>query len=558
MREAIQNSADAHRKAADLPVSVRVEKRSLVGNEKAKLVAALGLDSELSSRKQAIDLPAGNALETIADPNIPLPVLVISDYNTHGLGGRWDGTGEHDHFGRLVINLGVDDKADAAQISGGSFGFGKTVYGKASGIGVVAFYSVFQPSEASDGVHARFMATGLFKAHEHEGQKYDGFAFFGSPSSDEPDEASPLVDEEAHNLAAACGLEVRTEHDFGTTILIIDCDYDTEAMKTAVELFWWPRLLRNELDVSLVEGETELFPRPKQNAHLRPFIACYQNIVSDTQDPPKAMVMKSERRIGSSAGPLEPGILSAILLDADNEYSNCVALMRGPGMVVKYYPCGSDSLEPCVGVFVADPDVEKILTFSEPQMHDDWDPNADRLKLKFPEDGERVVRAVVRRIETMFRDFQRKQEPPIPPGGLKPKELMRLLGRFLDEAGPNPIPPEPGQPRPVSISVSEDRVQQDGNVWDEATITLELRPEFEGEELTCTVTATHEILGDSSLRIVDRTEAHLEDENRTLLAKGTPPAIEATLRKGEIRKFFAVAPADEITTARIRVSVEEA
>jgi hypothetical protein len=185
VREALQNSVDAHSKAAELPVSVRIERRTLVGDAKLSLMTALRLDDAPAERAALFELPAGNALTTSKDPDVPLSVLTISDYNTKGLGGRWDGTGEDDHFGRLVINLGIDDKADAADVSGGSFGFGKTVYGKASRVGVVVFYSVFRPTDATENTHARFMATGLFKAHTYEGKNLRRVRVFRRPRPSE-------------------------------------------------------------------------------------------------------------------------------------------------------------------------------------------------------------------------------------------------------------------------------------------------------------------------------------------------------------------------------------
>jgi hypothetical protein len=156
-----------------------------------------------------------------------------------------------------------------------------------------------------------------------------------------------------------------------------------------------------------------------------------------------------------------------------------------------------------------------------------------------------------------FRDFQRRQEPPLPPGGIKPKELMKLLGRFLDVSGINPNPPPPPPARPLTISVSEDRVQRDGEIWDQASISLELKDDFAGDELDCLVTATHEVLGDSSMRMVARSQATLEDEDGNVLAIGAPPEVQITMKKGSVRKFLALARTDEISTTRLRVAVEE-
>ena len=93
-----------------------------------------------------------------------------------------------------------------------------------------------------------------------------------------------------------------------------------------------------------------------------------------------------------------------------------MALIRGPGMVVNYQKAGSDTYQNCVGVFNSHPDIEKILTYSEPQIHNEWDSNSDRLKRKFEDDGIRVVKRVASVIERNFKDFQRLQESPVPPG----------------------------------------------------------------------------------------------------------------------------------------------
>ena len=141
VREALQNSVDAHRPGSVSPVSVRIESKLLVGPSKKSLVKAIGLRGQPFKRRKQFGLPDGNALHSIRDADEPLPTLIIADSHTHGLPGAWNGTEPNDHFGRLVVNLGVDDKAEAAEFSGGSYGFGKTVYAKASGIGVVVFYS---------------------------------------------------------------------------------------------------------------------------------------------------------------------------------------------------------------------------------------------------------------------------------------------------------------------------------------------------------------------------------------------------------------------------------
>lgn len=556
VREAIQNSVDAHRPESDLPVSVRIEKLAVTGTEKKSLVAALDLGGKPTEREKLFDLPKGNALQMADDPNVPLPVFIISDYNTHGLTGQWDGTGAGDHFGRLVVNLGIDDKADSPEVTGGSYGFGKTVYGKSSRVGIVAFYSSFEPTEATQGTHARFMATGLFSQHAYRGEKYDGFAFFGQPDPEYSDEAIPFVDDEAHRLAAQCGLERREDSNLGTTILIVDCDLDMQELKTAAEVYWWPRLIRQELDLVLIDEGEEIVPRPKANTDVRPFIECFQNYRSDYHDPPATFLKQfNNMQVGGEYKGI--GNISCKLLDSDSRLTNTVALARGPGMVVEYLNAGSDSFEPCVGVFVADSDIEKYLTYSEPQMHDTWDPQSDRLHKKYPEDGPRVVASVRRRVEQSFKDFQKNQEPPVPPGGPQPKELANLLGRFISMPGKRPEPGPEKPQRPISLHVQENRVPRNGVVWDEAVIELALKDDYEEESVACSLTAHHELLGDASHRILSRTECELVDKHGDVVAQGAPAKAVLMLQKGDKIVFKARSVTEEDSLTRLRVAVEE-
>jgi hypothetical protein len=76
-----------------------------------------------------------------------LHALLIRDFNTCGLGGRWDRYEKGDHFARLVCALNLDDKADGDSSSSGSFGLGKTTYAKNSLINTVIYHSVFKPTE---------------------------------------------------------------------------------------------------------------------------------------------------------------------------------------------------------------------------------------------------------------------------------------------------------------------------------------------------------------------------------------------------------------------------
>ena len=554
VREALQNSTDAHAQSAKAPVSVTFENRSLEGDPKLALVHALSLYPDIYERRELLGLPSGNALETITDSAVPLRALSISDYHTTGLTGVWNGTGKDDHFGRLVVNLGLDDKPDPHRPTGGSFGFGKTVYAKSSGVGIVIFYSVFSPSDATEGAHARFMSTGLFKPHHYRGTEFTGFAFQGV-SARESHEALPFTDDAAHQMAAACGLTVRAPDQPGTTILIIDCDLDVVGMRQAAEKYWWPRLTRSDLDVKFIDDGSESYPRPRGNPVLQPFLRALRNLDSNHEEKPQSKLYRAQRVRQSSGEMKRRGDLSCVLLETESELRNRVALVRQPGMVVSYLGCGSDSFEDCIGVFRAHPDVETMLTYSEPQIHNIWDPNSDRLKGLFGQDGPATVASIRRFLESRFRDFQRLQEPPIPRDGVDARQLSKLLGRFLKI--PGVTPPKPvSDVRPIAINVREHRVHGDGVVYDVADFAVSVRAEIASNDIDCVVIVTHEILGDASERVIERSPVTLL-EGQTILTQGNPARQRITVHPDQPTRIRARAVSDPLYVTRLRISVEE-
>ena len=553
VREALQNSTDAHSADASAPVSVIFENPVLAGASKSALVNALSLHSDIHERRRLLGLHSPNAIETIGDPSIPLRTLTISDYHTTGLTGVWNGTDKDDHFGRLVVNLGLDDKPDSDRPSGGSFGFGKTVYAKSSRVGIVAFYSVFPPSPATDNVHARFMATGLFRPHQYDGELFTGFAFHGHPAPDSG-EALPFTNDAAHQLASDCGLAIRSPDRIGTTVLIVDCNLDIFHMRRAAEKYWWPRLIRSELDVAFVaDGETT-YPRPRGNRLLKPFLHAIRNLDCNYEERPKSLLYPSRRVRQSSNEMKRLGHLSCVLLEGESELRNHVALIRQPGMVVEYIRCGSDSFEECIAVFRAHTDVEAMLTYSEPQIHNTWDPNSDRLKNKFGDDGPHTISSVLSFIRRKFTDFQRSQEPPIPRDGVDARHLSRLLGRFLQL--PGAAPPRPvSDPRPVSLSIQERRVQGEDKTYDIADFSISLRPEVAIGEVDCVVVVTHEVLGDASERIVDRSMVELFNGTASV-AHGNPARHHITVCEDGPTRLQARAVSSPLYVARLRIAIE--
>lgn len=187
-REALQNSVDAQVKGEK--VSVHLRRVTLVGKAKSAFVAEMGLYEALVPRRKSLKLPRETCVDTLSDTKVPLNLLFIEDYGTCGLHGP--PSRSKSHFFRLLLSLGDGAKAHEAEGSGGSYGFGKSVYSSNSRIHSIVAYSVFDPalSGTPENNHARLMGCGYFNAHDFDGKDFSGRAWFGQPK--ENGSAQPL------------------------------------------------------------------------------------------------------------------------------------------------------------------------------------------------------------------------------------------------------------------------------------------------------------------------------------------------------------------------------
>lgn len=429
-REVIQNSTDAQ--VTGEKVRVEFRRVTLTGKAKQDFVKAMGLDPALTSRRSYLNLPRGSCLETLADAMEPLQLLYIEDYGTCGLHGL--PTSRKSHFNRLLLSLGDGSKSTEAEGSGGSYGFGKSACSSNSRIHTIVAYSVFDPalSGVSAKNHARMMGCGYFRSHDHQDEEFTGRAWFGNPLKG-GGKAEPLVDDEAHEYAERLGFKRRDLSERGTSLLIVDCGVDCEMLRGAIEEWWWPRLLDDELglDVTLYEQDQRLPPpRPRKRADLRPFIECFDLAIGRSMPTGQHQKAGSfyrlhERHLGEYAFTVlgEEGAKDEQL----SEKLGCVALIRRPRMVIEYMNVGGALPLPCVGAFVAGPDIDTFLKRSEPATHSKWDPKSNRLSELGPEARDIVVK-VLQRLKTGLRQFANAAMPQAPTQELRLKSLERLLG----------------------------------------------------------------------------------------------------------------------------------
>lgn len=431
-REAIQNSVDAH--VGSEKVRIEFRKVTLLGKEKQDFVRTLSLKPTMTSRYESLKLPRETCLTSLDDLDAPLTLLYIEDYETHGLYG--DPHDPESHFFRLLLSLGDSAKSHGKENSGGSYGFGKSVYSSNSRIHTLIAYSAFteKGKGAKPNHYARLMGCSFFNNHKHDGKAYSGRAWFGKPLRNTKDEVDPLTDDPAHEYAKRLGFRLRTASTPGTSILIVDCGVECENLRESIEEWWWPRLLDDEqgLDVVLYEQEKRLQPpKPRKRPDLRPFIECFELAVGRTVPIGKHQKADTFNKVGDiPIGQFGFSVVGDESKDLLGERIGTIALIRSPRMVIEYMPVGGVLPLPCVGAFVAAMEIDNTLKRSEPASHNKWDHKSARLDELGPEARD-TVSAVLRRLKASLQRFAREAAPESSKQELRLKSLERLLGSIF-------------------------------------------------------------------------------------------------------------------------------
>lgn len=516
-REAIQNSVDA---ATEPNATVQVDFRFSVleGSARRAFEDAAAL-SEMSKRASGLGLMHGNALEVTDGP---LKLLYIDDYGTTGLKG--DPTSPSSNLRKLLMDLGGSDKAQMAESSGGSYGFGKAVYSASSRLGTIFAYSETK-NEDGEAI-SLLMGCAYQQGHVYEDTPYTGRAWFGV-STEVPDKGirfDPFEGDQARELAIKLGIR-REGNAMGTSILVIDAGVDQSHLLAGIEDWWWPRIQQRLLDASVLTPDgDELSPRPGKRQHLKPFLNAFDSAVGKTPDIPGKIM---RRRFNATADK-DLGHLGAIVLDDSADENplgedfearlNTVALIRGPLMVVDYYSNWSPpaSAPPSVGCFIADDDVDFLLKLSEPPDHSRWDAGADRL-VKRGGTATEVVGSLLRRIKTQFRKFQNDAKPPAPP---RPRRLAKLERDLASWFGVGPKGTGAGtgpNATPISLVTKGPKLSlEDGMLCARGSVEIKLTDKEEAERwfrlrLTLQVAEEDGVSSTDPVELVWTSDTPLED-----------------------------------------------
>jgi hypothetical protein len=474
-REAIQNSSDSwNEENGRAKPTIEFRRRLLSGRNIVAFTRDLQLES-IAARRDRLGLVEESLLDHIGQSGKTMTLLFVEDFGTHGLYG--DAHDPNSHFYRLLLSLGDSAKARGREDSGGSYGFGKAAYFLNSRLHTIVAYSCFR--DAVGVLTHRLFGCGFFNRHEDNRVSYTGRAWFGLSSAARQDspEVDPIEGHDACALANRLGFKPRDENNLGTSLLIVDSRVDLDALRADIETWWWPKILEHGLDVVLIdeEAESDIHPRPRRRDDLRPFIDAYQIATGHVEAIKPHQKLETFNRIEQC----ETGALGLAVLTPEQESKvseercNCVALVRGPRMVVEYLPV-SNEMPSIAGCFVGHADLERYLKLAEPPAHNKWDPRADRLTLEAGK-GTRVVKSALDRIKRKSKDFQNSAAPPAPPKLNRLTRLERALGRYFMTKDKATTKPEHGE-APVHLHfLDEPAIVQEGGEALRMKTRLEIR-----------------------------------------------------------------------------------
>jgi len=525
VRETLQNSADALAPGSQRS-KVIFRLVDIVGNEKSEFLNCSGLGKMLMQRGDKLDLPADFDPSGFLNDELPLSLLYIEDFGTTGLRGDEHSKGVNSDFFRFVYLYGDEEKATAGDLSLGSYGLGKSVLSSASPVFAFFVHTVVDPL-TSNGTYSRTIGCGLYKTHEFESKNYGGRAWFGETSDNAVAAVSALKDDQAVDFASELGFIERGQSDTGTSICIVGLKASAEDYVDAVCMYWWPRLVKQELVVEVIDQDgLRHIPKPRQHPKLKKYIEAFELATGTDQSKDENSKRQEFRKthVGRSTGVL--AAKRGIPLESNEELhllDNKVALLRQKGMVVDYLPVSTTSNQRWFSVFLADPESDDLLKLSEPAAHNKWDAGSTRLANKYGVEGKKVVDTIHQRIASNIRTWFGASKATHQQANQRVRRLDELFGRLFSSPGDRQPKPEPN-PAPVHLDHLEEFWHETGDrAWITASPMLRLKNEVELEVIRVSIKTTCRICEDIELKPGEGINVRAKIDGVTLV-----PAIDGS------------------------------
>lgn len=352
--------------------------------------------------------------------------VIVRDIGTAGLAGptEADVGGKKRNFVSFVRNIGQDSHANT---DGGGFGFGKSVFFRFSGAKTLITYShtVDEHGKAVVRLMGMTLNRDCFEQHHCTGRHWWGV----KPASAKTEFNQPLTGDQADALAAAIGFQPFGKNETGTAVMIIDPVFQSidkegnpaataqgratlaEAFRESLVAWYWPRLMGSgEQNGKLIceinhDGKPIKLSDSIEDCPFKYYAFAFEQIQKKIADPSfvpdPQTYLKEVRWKDESYGYLavfktnkeeRPSFVTeslvfnhplASLLWSTGDapaISNHVALIRGPGQVIRYTEmasCSRPSQEYGAVFFLhpTGPKAEEIkseVKNSEPAAHDEW------------------------------------------------------------------------------------------------------------------------------------------------------------------------------------------
>lgn len=551
VRETLQNSNDAGQDISET-TKVTYSFRELTGDDLKIFLDAIDWDDSRSEPARETlrdhivrvadadeDTTVSHVLDEINKNDGRLLTVTVKDENTHGLYGPEGGEGP---FSALVLDELITEK-EGGSGAGGSYGLGKAVLWSWSGLKTVFFNSV--PRDTKNEEPPRLVGRTQLPAHESDADqyRYEGRGLFGkvdagsTPTAISSADGSIIQkwgdgqgrpysawDGPASDVAEAMGIS-RADDIEGTSVTVLGfCEPGGKSQPSPESLatdvareaskWFWPAMLRGDLEVAVETKEEEIQVEPDTCEDVKPFIRCIQNRnnTREVLEQPghvavQAPIFEIEDKdaedgeeIKTENGPIQ---VYARLANPENSgnLSNKVALIRGAGMVVKYYNrnrivYGDREFH---GVVLAgksrqwkdkeptdaDEDIDDYLQAAEPPRHDDWE-YTKNLKSTYGTSTRSTIRDFQRdlitdAIKKLVR--QTREEGRLVAGRLADRlSLPEGRGKGIDtDKGPG------GGGSPVVQGTTEISFNSEDERWEFSGFVQIEEDEYEAWQATCTL-----------------------------------------------------------------------
>lgn len=480
IREAVQNSWDARtHESAENPVVFTARLGNFGGNQ-------------LDSLKESIfgQMPIKHPLKKLLKPN--LQRLILEDRGTVGLCGpvfveRKPPT-SNDRFINFCRMFG---RASEGPIGGGTYGYGKSVYFCSSHSSTIIIHT---RCNESGNFQERLIALSIWKTNDQDLDT--GRYWWGVPSARHGGATGPAIGLAAAKLAKAIGFSEFVGNETGTSIMILapafqgalaqDMQHAARCIAETMVIWFWPRMSgiidesgKLSFKVFCADKEVEV-PNPNLCTPFSIYSAALKALIakrngSSVVAPNVGHIIRSEKpgaQLGYLALALSPRrdrgpyaicqrdefgnhaidehVFAQQVDNVDGNRASCshVALIRGPGQVIKYEQYRSfpdPNMEYC-GVFLVDgkPDRDDVdpndvnLAFAkaEPPAHDEWAP--DRLENDW---HKRYVRVAKKCIEKSVHEFtDNRKNSTLSDSRDTLGAISNELGELISAKGPGATP----------------------------------------------------------------------------------------------------------------------